>query len=122
MARLVALTLLFGCCSAHAVEQVRSIPPQFQGEWNIDISDCGTDLNDSRLRIERKQIRHYESRDLVQAVVTDGRREIALITHSRGEGAARLSTLQYRLSADGRRLTDIRNEQELVRYRCPIVK
>lgn len=119
--KICGLALLSFCMAtspAVAATRQASVPSQFHGEWNIDIKDCGTSLNDSRLRIGPTRIRHYESVDNVLAVVVEGRREIAMIAKSSGEGDTRLATLQYKLSADGRRLTDIRNEQPVVRYRC----
>lgn len=117
----ILVVCLTGTLAANvqAAERHASIPARFQGEWNMRADHCGTSLNDSRLRISAREIRHFESRGKVLAVVTRGRNELAVITESSGEGETWLATQQYRLSANQRELIDTRSEPALVRHRCP---
>jgi len=118
--RLVLLSLLLSAGSVSAAEQQREIPARFLGEWNANLKNCGTDLNDSRLRITADRIRFYESGGPVRAVVTQGEFDLALIAELSGEGSAWLSYKHFRLSADHTHLTDVTdNDSGLVRYRCP---
>jgi len=106
--------------SASAAEQQREIPARFLGEWNAKLKDCGTDRNDSRLRITADHIRFHESGGPVRAVVTQGESDLALIEELSGEGSSWLSYTHFRLSADQKSLTDVTdNDSGLVRYRCP---
>lgn len=111
--------LVAGSVNAGAAERRTVIPAGFQGEWNIVKRDCGTSRNDSGLRIAGKLIQQFESRGKVLSVVTRGKRELAVILESSGEGETWLETQHYRLSANGKELTDARSEAAPVRYRCP---
>lgn len=116
VAALLATAAHFSC----AAKPMTSIPPAFHGEWNIDLKDCNTDLNDSRLWIGQREVKHYEGRDDILVVVAKGTRELALIAQTKGE--KNLTTLQYELSRDRTQLIDIRNEPRVIRYRCPSAK
>ena len=115
---LLVVALVAG--SATAAEQQRAIPAQFIGEWNSNLKQCGTDLNDSRLRITSDHIHFHESGGPVRAVVTQGEFDLALIAELSGEGSSWLSYTHFRLSADHTHLTDVTDKDSgLVRYRCP---
>jgi len=119
--RLLLLGLLLSAGSVSAAEQQREIPARFLGEWNAKLKDCGTDRNDSRLRITADHIRFHESGGPVRAVVTQGEFDLALIEELSGEGSSWLSYTHFRLSADQTHLTDVTdNDSGLVRYRCPM--
>jgi hypothetical protein len=97
-----------------------TVPQAFRGEWNNDINDCSAGLNDTHLKIGVSTISYYESSGKVRAVVLRGAFEIAMDLELSGEGESWVARVQYKLSADGNRLTDItRGRSGLVRYRCP---
>lgn len=91
---------------------------RFQGQWGSDQKHCGTD-DDSRLTIGAGQIRFYESGGSIKAVVMQGQSDLAVIIALSGEGETWLDYRHFRLSADGKTLTDVTVEPELVRHRCP---
>ena len=91
------------------------IPVNFRGEWNARLEDCGTGRNDSRLVIDARTIRFYESRGEVTSVTRDGPRAISVEARYRGEGETRDRTTRMTLSGDSRRLT----VGGLTRLRCP---
>lgn len=95
-----------------------AVPPRFQGQWGSDQKHCGTD-DDSRLTIGAGQIRFYESGGSIKAVVMQGQSDLAVIIALSGEGETWLDYRHFRLSADGKTLTDVTVEPELVRHRCP---
>ncbi|MGQ9425257.1 hypothetical protein ACXYTJ_06035 [Gilvimarinus sp. F26214L] len=97
----------------------RDVPPQFQGEWNRTIADCGTGRNASRLRIGSNWIAFYESRGVIEVFATQGDEELALIAQLEGEGERWSSFRHFRLSEQGEQLTDITYGADFVRYRCP---
>ena len=119
MIRSIALILALVAGGATAAESQRTVPPRFQGEWNSNLEDCGTDLNDSRLRISANRIRFYESGGPTKAVVTQGAFDLALISELSGEGETWLSYNLFRLSEDHTYMTDVTGESKFVRYRCP---
>lgn len=95
-----------------------SVPRAFQGEWNMRAADCSSSQNDSMLRLRAGHVTYFESSGPVRAAVARGR-ELALIAELSGEGETRLHVAQFRLSRDGRTLTDVQSTPPLVRYRCP---
>lgn len=115
----ILLSLFTGAClAAPASPPQTTVPRAFQGEWNMRPADCGSALNDSLLRLRSGQIEYYESAGPLRAAVARGR-ELALIAELRGEGETRLHVAQFRLSRDGRTLTEVGGTPPLVRYRCP---
>lgn len=106
---------------AAAAQAPTTVPKPFRGEWNATLEDCGTGMNDSRLIIGARDVRYYESGGRVLAAVTRGRFELALVLELSGEGETWMTTAQYALSPDGKKLTDMDQsaEQPMVRYRCP---
>jgi hypothetical protein len=120
MIRSFTLILILVAVSATAAEQQRAVPARFQGEWNTNLEHCGTDLNDSRLKISTDRIQFYESGGPVRTVVTQGDFDLALIAEMSGEGETWLSYRHFRLSADHTYMTDVTDKDfALVRYRCP---
>jgi len=112
----ILLSMFTGACLA--APSTTSVPRAFQGEWNMRAADCGTSLNDSVLRLHAGKVGYFESTGPVRAVVARGR-ELALIAELSGEGETRLHVAQFRLSRDGRTLTDVGSAPPLVRHRCP---
>jgi hypothetical protein len=91
------------------------IPVNFRGEWNTRLQDCGTGRNDSRLIIDARTVRLYESRGEVLSVTRDGPRAITVEARYRGEGETRNRSTRMVLSGDSSRLTI----DGMTRQRCP---
>jgi hypothetical protein len=120
MIRPFALVLILVAVSATAAEQQRAIPARFQGEWNTKLEHCGTDRNDSRLRISADHIQFHESGGPVRAIVTQGELDLAVIAEMSGEGETWLFFRNFRLSADHAYMTDVTDKDfGIVCYRCP---
>lgn len=81
-----------------------TIPAAFRGEWNRTTADCGTGNNDSRLRIEAKRLRFYESSGDVVAVHGEGR-TITVRARYSGEGETWEDARSFTLSQDGNTLS-----------------
>ena len=96
----------------------QQIPRAYQGEWNMRVKDCGTSRNDSTLRLRPDSIAYFESTGPVKTAVTRGK-ELVLVAELQGEGETRLHAAHFRLSRNGRTLTDVTSTPPLVRYRCP---
>ena len=105
--------------AATGAERWETVPARFLGEWNSSLKQCGTDRNDSRLRLDADRIRFHESGGPIRAVVTQGELELALIVELSGEGETWLACNRFRLSADHEQLIDVTGDAEFVRYRCP---
>lgn len=92
------------------------IPRRFQGEWQGDPGACGT-AAEARLLIGPDSLRFHESVGSLQALNAEGGRlDVAL--QLRGEGRTWEATYRFRLSEDGRRLTDLSSGNGMVRLRC----
>lgn len=91
-----------------------TIPAAFRGEWNRVPADCGTGSNDSRLRIDAKRLRFYESSGDVLAVHGEGR-TITVRARYSGEGQTWEDARSFTLSADGQTLS----ADGIERMRCP---
>jgi hypothetical protein len=120
MKTLLMLAIIAAGGSAMASESVDSMPDQFIGEWNADVADCGIGRNDSILKIDANTISYWESVGFMQAIVVQGRREVALIADMAGEGEEWLATAHFKLSEAGDELVSMDERGgEFVRYRCP---
>jgi len=118
--KLATTFLLTALISVGAAAQTQQkIPREFQGEWNMRSADCGTALNDSVLKLSSTKVRYYEMSGPIRGVLKRGR-EIALLAEVSGEGETNLHVAHFRLSRDGRTLTDVLSTPALVRYRCPV--
>lgn len=97
-----------------------TVPDRFVGRWAGSPDSCGSDADDLTLRIAPRHITYWESDGPIRAVVVRGDTEIALIAELSGEGETWLSTAQFTLSKDGKRLIDSATMlgEDLVRYRC----
>lgn len=102
-----------------AAEAQSAVPARFQGDWASSLKHCGSPTDDLRLTIAASTIRFFESAGVIKAVVTNGEHELALISELSGEGEKWLDVSHFRLSDDGRILTDVSGEPAVVRYRCP---
>jgi hypothetical protein len=92
-----------------------TIPERFRGEWNSTLSDCGTGNNESKLVIAADRIEFYESSGPVQSATADDN-ELSVVVRLTGEGETRDATYAYRISEDGRTLTDAGTG--MARQRC----
>lgn len=99
-------------------DAVATIPARFHGEWNADLSACGTGQSETRLRISADQVRFYESVGQVEAVDVESERVITVTAEYQGEGETWQDERRMTLSADGSSLT-VSNGGDLVRRRCP---
>ncbi|WP_343521561.1 hypothetical protein [Sphingomonas sp.] len=89
---------------ASPVVDAGTIPAAFRGEWNRVPADCGKGSNDSRLRIEAKRLRFYESSGDVIAVHGEGR-TITVRARYSGEGQTWEDARSFTLSQDGETLS-----------------
>jgi hypothetical protein len=92
-------------------------PEAFQGEWNIDLAACGSAANESRLVIQPRRIRFFESSGPIDGVVATGPRDATFKVTLSAEGETVQRDYRFRLSPDGRTLTDIAVAFD--RKRCP---
>lgn len=90
------------------------IPPQFVGEWNVELADCGTDNNDSRLVIEPRSLRFYESVGEIQSLSQQDSRTLVIRLRLSGEGQTWNDTMRLILSPSGQ---DLRIG-DLTRHHC----
>lgn len=97
-----------------------TVPTRFTGYWAGSPDSCGSDADELILRITPRHIYYWESDGPIKAVVVRGGNEIALISELSGEGETWLSTANFKLSQDGRKLIDDTTVpgQEVVRYKC----
>ena len=95
------------------------IPSAFRGQWNTRVQDCGTGLNDSRLKIDARRIRFYESDGEVRRVILHNSRAITVTGSYSGEGQVWDRTDQLVLSRSGRDLTITSEGSDFTRHRCP---
>lgn len=93
------------------------VPIAFQGEWNADLSACGSGTNDSRLDIGTDTIRFYESGGRIKSVSVWDSGDVTLLADITRDGQTTEGAYTYRLSADGLTLTDLNGG--LTRQKCP---
>jgi hypothetical protein len=92
-----------------------SIPNSFVGEWNEKVEDCGTGNNATRLRIEPKRVRFYESEAGVKRVTAHNRRAITVEGSFADHEQVWADSFKMVLSGSGKDLT----MDGLTRHRCP---
>ncbi|QAY75224.1 hypothetical protein [Sphingosinicella sp. BN140058] len=93
------------------------IPERFAGEWNVNLAHCGTDLNDSRVRIEPRRIRFYESVGEVTKVTARSADDVTVSARFAGEGETWTASHRMILSPSGADLTI----DDVTRHRCPVM-
>lgn len=93
-----------------------AVPEAFRGEWNTDLSACGTGESETRLRIEADRIAFYESSGPVTDADFAGD-TLTVTVELTGEGETFTRTHRFALSEGGQTLTDL--DGGLVRRRCP---
>ena len=98
------------------------IPQSFWGEWNTNLLECGTGLNDTRLLIDARRVRFYESDGEVRRVIFHNSRAITVTGSYSGEGQVWDRTDQLVLSRSRNDLTITSEGSSLTRQRCPLRK
>lgn len=99
-----------------------AVPVAFQGWWVGEGKACEAWAEDSQVVIRRGSIRFYAGEGPVLRVERRGPREIVL--HARiksnegGESGEEMETLRFTLSADGRTLTEVGEDNRFDRVRC----
>jgi len=96
-----------------------TIPEQFRGRWAGRQTECGR-AAESSLRVTADSVNFYASRGRVLAVDVMKDREIEVLLESSGEGQVWRQTRRFKLSEDGRSLTDLTTEGHVVRGRCNV--
>jgi hypothetical protein len=107
---------------APAIAKGPAIPDQFRGEWRGDLKSCAYGQHDElRLAITDKFVSFYESSGVVRAAVSRGREITMILEVSAEENLHWVAPIQFKLSHDGKRLTDTTTQlgPKTVRYRCP---
>ena len=99
--------------AAHAT----TVPARFLGEWAIDAAACTRPGHESQLSIAADRIAFHESSGTIQSVAGDDS-DLTVVARLTGEGETREATYRFRLSADGRTLTDIGSGTGMTRRRC----
>ncbi|MDQ3145189.1 MAG: hypothetical protein M3Q57_10000 [Pseudomonadota bacterium] len=118
--------LLALAAALQAQAPLLEIPRAFWGEYNTDLADCGTGLNDSRLRISWNMLQFYESTGTLREMIRNRDGSVTLLADHAGEGERWTSLYQLGLSPDGKWLTathpqDAESQQSsMKRQRCPV--
>jgi hypothetical protein len=96
-------------------------PAAFQGWWVGQEAACAAWADDSQVEIGPRHIRFYAGEGPITRVERRGRREIVIHALIRsGEDDSREATaVRFRLSPDGRQLTEIGEDSSFARKRCP---
>jgi hypothetical protein len=69
-----------------AAPATATIPPNFQGEWNATLADCGTGRNETRLRVAADRVVFYESSGNVRSVEQHAEDELSVFLERAAEG------------------------------------
>ena len=99
-----------------SVAQEAQIPKQFHGDWGSP-GRCGTH-HDGVLTIAGDKVNFYESRGRVISVKVLSATEIEVELESTGEGETNRETRLFKLSADGKSITNVMHHGTLTRVRC----
>lgn len=122
VATLCAATIAMATAGSVAAQHVdeRTVPIQFQGEWNEKLEDCGTGNNDSRLIISATEVQFYESGGRVRGAFLHGPYEVIIVMDLSGEGSTWMTSSQFTIASDGRYISSRSEDGTLfTRYRCP---
>jgi hypothetical protein len=97
-----------------------AVPAPFRGAWNRSLADCGTDNNDSAMKVSARTLAFSESAGAVQSVTQTGPREITVKVELKGEGERWTNVVRLELSPDGQALIDESPDAaRFARRRCP---
>ena len=101
----------------NAAPDAASVPAAFRGTWAENEALCAERSHPSRLVIEERRLRFYESVMDVARVEAIGPREINIVGIATGEGTTRPAEYHYSHDAAGDTLTDEAGGG-MVRRRC----
>ena len=123
MPRALSLALLAAALCAAAppafARPAATIPAPFRGIWNGTVLPCSPSASDdTRLELTARRVNFYESGGTVSRVTRVDARTIRIVGRLSGEGETFTARYPFRLSADGRQLTDITQPEHFVRHRC----
>ena len=118
-AALPLLAAALCAAAAPALARPATIPAPFRGVWNGTVLPCSpSSYDDTRLEITARRVNFYESGGTVSRVTRIDARTIRIVGRLSGEGETFTARYTFRLSADGRQLTDITQPEHFVRHRC----
>jgi hypothetical protein len=84
------------------------------------VPTCGTGNNDSRLRINAREARFYESGGRVRGAFLHGPYDLIIVLDMSGEGQTWMASHHFILASDGSHLSSRSDDGSLLpRYRCP---
>jgi hypothetical protein len=92
-----------------------TVPQQFRGDYAADTAACTAAGHVTHLGIDASRIAFHESSGEITAVEHRGN-DIDITANLTGEGETREATYHFRLSDDGRTLTD--TDHGMARQRC----
>lgn len=109
-----------GACQAQE-PALPTVPEPWLGEWNANLSACGTFNNDSRLKLSAERIEFWASDGLIRGAFTNGPLEILIVADHSGEGETWLGASHFHMAESGDSIAmDIgEGAPPFIRYRCP---
>jgi hypothetical protein len=96
-----------------------TIPPNFRGEWNSSLADCGTGRNDTGLRVAPDRVVFPRGTATVRGVEQHAEDELSVMLEQSGERETTRWERRWRLADEGEILEDMTDASGLVRHRCP---
>ena len=113
-----AIFLALLALPAAAADAGHEVPEQFQGDWCNEPLPHEEDPGESDIRIDSHQITYYrDTGEILSVAVAED--QLALIVQLKVDGRASLTTHEFELSGDGKRLTSLRTDGTLqTRIRC----
>lgn len=94
-----------------------TVPAAFRGRWAADATACGKPADESQLDLQANRAAFFEGSGPIKSVVVDGD-VVTLVAELSAEGEIDETTYAFRLSDNGRTLTDISTGPGMVRHRC----
>lgn len=94
-----------------------TVPVRFRGEWAADSAACTSPGHESQLRMDGDRIAFHESSGEILSVAGGGS-GLSIVARLTGEGETREAAYRFRLSEDGKTLTDTSSGMGMVRRRC----
>lgn len=95
-------------------KKISQIPNVFHGEWNEDLTACGTDHNDSKLVVSETLLSFWESDAYVKSVKINDPYSVTVSAKYKGEGQTWSKTITLNISRSESELTI----EGFTRYRC----
>lgn len=118
MRRCLSTAFALSLAVASLAQGQATVPDRFRGKWTGRRDKCGIPAEGS-LAIYADRMDFYGSRGRVLAVKVVSEREVEVTLESSAEGQVWRSMRRFRLSEDGRSLTDVTEPKyQTVRVRC----